>query len=193
MKSTPYRTLLVLLSLGVMLAPAVALADGGTVQAIQDSDGLIVSVFTSPAILSAGEVDISVLVQHAESHPALVNADVQVTVIPREHVHLAERHAATAELATNRLMKACHLQLEPGWHDVKVQVSDQGRRSQVDFAMLVGPIPTKAASFWPWFTWPAIPIALVAANLVYRRTRSRRSVIIHSSKAHLARTTPVSR
>jgi hypothetical protein len=159
------------------------LADGGTVRAMKENGGLTISVFTSPAILTAGEVDISVLVQDAQSHAALSAADIHVTVTPREHIYLAERHEATTALATNRLMKACHVPLSAGWHDVEVLVTDNNHHGRVVFSMLVGPNRTRAAGFWPWFAWPAVPLTLVIANLAYRRLLIRRSAIMQHCAA----------
>jgi len=176
----------VVLCLSMLLVPAMALADGGTVRAMVEDGGLAINIFTSPAVLAAGEVDISVLVQDAESGKTLADAEVQVEIIPREHPSLAERHGATEGLATNRLLRSCHVQLEPGWHDVEVRVSTTGQRGLAEFAMLVGPAPTMAAGFWPWFTWPAVPVVLVIANLAYRQIQIRRSAIIHRSNANSA-------
>jgi len=172
------------------LAPALTVADGGRVRAMQQDGGLAISIFSSPPILTAGEIDISVLVQDAQSALALVDAQVQITVTPREHPHLAERHVPTDELATNRLMKVCHVQLDPGWHDVEVIVNHRDRRGRLQFGMHVGLAPTKAVSFWPWFTWPAVPLTLVVANLLYRRLRTLRSAIIERSSANSVRTLP---
>lgn len=182
-----HSRLFVLFCLGMLLEPAVALADGGSLRAMVEDRGLTISVFTSPAALTAGEVDISILVQDARSRETLADAQVQVAVIPRKPHYLAERHEATQELATNRLLKSSHVQIEPGWHDVEVLVSDNNRRGVVEFAMLVGPPPTMAASYWPWYTWPAVPIVLVSANLAYRQFQSRRSAIIKRSIANSAR------
>lgn len=184
--SVARRLQLVLFCVSVLLAPCGVLADGGTVRAMEESGGLAISVFTSPAILTAGQVDISVLVQDAKSHVAVSAADIQVTVTPRAHAYLAERHEATAGLATNRLMKACHLPLVAGWHDVDVLVTDNHRQARIEFEMLVGPDRTRAASFWPWFAWPAVPIMAVIANLAYRRWLTRRSAIIELSDSRSA-------
>lgn len=180
----------VLICLSMLLVPGMALADGGTVRAMVEDGGLAISIFTSPAMLTAGEVDISVLVQDAESGKTLADAEVQVAIIRRKHPALSERRVATEGLATNRLLKSCHVQLEPGWYDVEVRVSNTGQRGRVEFAMLVGPAPTMAAGFWPWFTWPAVPVVLVIANLAYRQLQIRRSAIIHHSNSNSAR--PVS-
>ena len=186
--SNKRRSRLLLFCVSVLLAPGLAMADGGAIQTMQEVGGFSISVFTSPAILTEGEVDISVLVQDPESHLTLTGAKVQVITTPRAHSYLAEQHEATEELATNRLFKACHVQLAAGWHDVEVIVSDNQRRGRVAFAVLVGPAPTGAANFWPWFTWPAVPLVLVAANLAYGRFQSRRSAIIKHQSASFGHT-----
>lgn len=159
--------------LSVAVAANLALADGGTVRAIRQVEGLAITVFTSPTILTAGDVDISVLVQDAESRTFRVESEIKVTITPRERPYLAERHEASDALATNRLMKSCHANVTLGWHDVAVAVTSGVQRGQVRFAMQVGPPATRAGSYWPWFTWPSVPVALVAANLVYRRWRTK--------------------
>jgi hypothetical protein len=167
-KSIPLLTLVALLA-GFA---SHALADGGVVRAIEQHGGLQISVFTSPAVLAAGDVDLSVLVQDVETMTELPAAAVAVQITPRERPYAAQRLAATRELATNKLLHACHVPLEPGWHDVRVEVEAESHRGAIEFAMQVGPQPTKAASFWPWFAWPAVPIVLVAAHL-WRVRRGR--------------------
>ena len=141
-----------------------ACADGGVARALQQDGGLQIAVFTSPAYLTAGEVDVSVLVQDAETSANLPDAQVTVEVVPRDRPYAAQQAPAAQDLATNKLLRACHLTLERGWHDVRVEVHDSSRQGVVAFAMQVGAEPTKAASFWPWFTWPASPILLMAAD-----------------------------
>ncbi len=143
---------------------ATVLADGGAVRAIVLDGGLQLSVFTSPAVLVAGEADISVLVQDAETRTPVTAAEVHVEVIPRGRAYAAERLAATSDVATNKLFRACHLVLEPGEYEVEVIATAEGHRGKAHFEMSVGPPPTRASAFWPWYTWPALPILLLAAH-----------------------------
>src|SRR5882757_1853251 len=69
-----------LLSLG--LCCAVALADGGRVVLIERQGSYRISVFTSPDPLRAGPIDISVLLQDAETGNAITNAQVNVSLMP---------------------------------------------------------------------------------------------------------------
>jgi hypothetical protein len=145
-----------------------AVADGGAVRAIARDGRLQISVFTSPAVLVAGEADISVLVQDATTL-ATVEADVEIALVPRGRDCAAIRLAATSDAATNKLFRACHVVLEPGGYDVEVVAMDGDRRGKATFEMSVGPPPTNAAAFWPWYTWPVAPILLLAAHAWRRR------------------------
>lgn len=159
-----------LLAAGLMvLTVGQAVADGGSVRAMETSGGLKLSVFTAPLALAAGPVDVSVLVQDADSGDVLPQAAVLVTLTPRGRVYAAEQFAASREQATNRLFQACHPTLAAGWYDVAVRASHADRTGVVRFEMQVGPEPTAGSRFWPWFCWPAIPIALVAVHLLWAR------------------------
>jgi hypothetical protein len=138
------------------------------------------SVFTSPTPLVAGPVDLSILVQDAETHATLEAADVLVTITPRQRPYAAETHPATHELATNKLFRDCHVELTAGRHDVAVSVQAGKTRESIALTIDVGPPPTRAGAFWPWFTWPVVPLALLLAHvyLAGRRTRSKATTII---------------
>ncbi len=156
--------------------PELAGADGGTVRAIVRDGGLQISVFTSPVVLVAGDADISILVQDADTLATLPVAHVEIFMVPRGRNYAAERHLATTEAATNKLFRACHVQLTPGLYDVEVAAMTDNRHGQATFTMQVAPPPTKATMFWPWFSWPAVPILLLAAHAWRRRTRDARAV-----------------
>ncbi len=173
------RRSVVIGSLAALLAAGAAtcaLADGGAVRAIVRDGGLQISVFTSPAVLVAGEADVSVLVQDAETLATAASADVEIALVPRGREYAALRVAATTGAATNKLFRACHVVLEPGVYDVEVVAKDGPRHGCASFEMSVGPPPTGAAAFWPWFTWPVVPILLLAAHAWQRRpSRSRQT------------------
>jgi hypothetical protein len=153
-----------LVALLVTSAASLVRADGGAVRVIARDGGLQIAVFTSPAVLVAGETDVSVLVQDSETLATAAAADVTVNLVPRSRDYAAVRLAATHEAATNKLFRACHVVLESGVYDVEVVATDGDHVGRATFEMLVGPRPTRAAAFWPWFTWPAVPILLLAAH-----------------------------
>jgi len=155
----------------VSYGPA-ARGDGGVVRVVEQQAGLQISVFTSPNPLRAGPVDISVLVQDAETGQPVPEADVSVVVTPRGRSGHAIHGAATADAATNKLLRAAVLELpDAGWWDVEVVSIAQRSRARVRFAMECGqPLP-HWLTVWPWFTWPAGAVLLFGLHrlLVWRR------------------------
>ncbi len=113
----------------MLLVPgSAAWADGGAVRAIERDRGFQISLFTSPNPLVAGPADLSVLVQDAESLAPVPAAQVAIRLTPRGRAYAAEEFEATRELATNKLFRDCHVELEPGWYDVEVIANGRGAR-----------------------------------------------------------------
>jgi hypothetical protein len=149
-----------------------ARGDGGVVRVVEQQAGFQISVFTSPNPLRAGPVDISVLVQDAETGQPLPEADIRVAVTPRGRSGRSLPAAATTEAATNKLLRAAVLQLpDAGWWDVDVVCITQRRRAHVHFAMECGPPLPHWLTVWPWFVWPVGVVLLFGIHrmLVWRR------------------------
>ena len=163
--------LLVGLVLGV--GPSVAVADGGTVRYSGRQADRLVTVFTDPTPLRTGLVDVSVLVQDAKSGQALGDVPVVVSAEPIDHSQQPVAVTATAEAATNKLLRAARFDLPSpgGWH-LEVDVDDSGRKATIDFDVEV------AEGLPPWFElglwigWPLAAIGLFGVHqvLVHRRT-----------------------
>jgi hypothetical protein len=151
-------------------------ADGGAVRALEQDGGLQIAAFTSPNPLLAGLVDISVLVQDAETMSPVMRADVAIVIRPRGGTSGAIECRATHQAATNKLLRACLVELEAGWYDVAVTCRAGDRKGGVAFAMEVGAAGPRVATFWPWIAWPAVPVALFGLHEVLssRRMRGRR-------------------
>jgi len=154
-----------LIGLLLLLHTALVRGDGGAIQAMARSGEMQISVFTSPSPLVAGPVDLSILVQEAKTLATLEAAEVLVTITPRDRPYAAETHPATREQATNKLFRDCHIELTAGLHNVEVAVRSGAAHERVTLAIDVGPPPTRAAAFWPWFSWPAIPLSLLLAHI----------------------------
>src|SRR5260370_621938 len=92
-----------LLVLVCMLAQATVFADGGLVQLRKEAGAFVITVFTSPAPLSAGPVDISLLLQNRNGlEPVL---DASVSLLLRADASSTELRArATREQAQNKLL-----------------------------------------------------------------------------------------
>jgi hypothetical protein len=135
-------------------------ADGGVVRAIERDGALRISVFTSPNPLVAGPVDISVLVQDGATGVPVDQVQIEIAITPRSRMYGAVTLAATSEAATNKLFRACLVELEAGSYDVLVTCDAGANRGEVRFALEVGAAPARLTTLWPWFTWPVVPVVL---------------------------------
>lgn len=170
--------------LGVVLAAAVCRADGGAVRAIEKDGPFQISAFTSPNPLLAGEVDISVLVQDAETLAPVQDAKVNVVITPRGRAYGAIERAATTETATNKLFRDCLVELEAGWYDVAVTCHAADGRGRIGFPLEVGDAAPRLATFWPWIAWPAVPVMLFG---IHELLASRRPGTWGTARANAAR------
>jgi hypothetical protein len=139
-------------------------ADGGAVRAMTRDGRYQVSVFTSPTPLVAGLVDISVLVQDAETLAALPETPVLISLVPRDRNGAGITLEATTQAAGNKLFRACTVELVPGWYDVSAQCGSGKEVGTVRLALEVGPPPPRRTALWPWFTWPTVPVVLFALH-----------------------------
>src|SRR5215467_12956482 len=96
-----------LVSSAVLLHPSSFLrADGGTLCLLERAGGYQVAVFTAPTPLRAGPVDVSILVQNAQTGEQLPATRVVVWLRPRDANVPPLQHEATTEAATNKLFHA---------------------------------------------------------------------------------------
>lgn len=119
-----------LLLLGV-LARSALFGDGGTLQFRRETPELSVTVFTSPAPLSSGPADISILLQKRETLEPVLDADVSIfmrNVVLGNDVHAR----ATREQAQNKLLYAAPITLgESGRWQLKVKILRFGVTSEI--------------------------------------------------------------
>ena len=161
------RSLLVL-SAAVWLLPAMVRADGGTVRAQQRHGDYRVTIFTDPSPLRAGPVDVSVLVQDAETGTPLVDREVQVEVCPRDLPRQIMRDEATRAEATNKLFRAAKFKLpQAGWWTItaKVELPSEKSFTTCDVEAAAALPPWQA--IWPWYTWPLMVTAAFVARLCW--------------------------
>jgi hypothetical protein len=142
-----------------------ARGDGGTVHFRGKAGEYAVTVFTAPTPLRAGPVDISVLVQDAAGKEPVPQARVNVAVAPRGRSGAAIERAATAEAATNKLLRSAVFELPgPGWWDVEVSIGEASERAQVRFPLeALEAAPTWLGQVW-WLAWPVLAVAFYAIH-----------------------------
>jgi hypothetical protein len=157
----------------LILFPTLASADGGAIRLSAQHDIYRVTVFTSPTVLRAGPVDISVLVQEAATGELASDVQVTIEAVRRGTIQAAFHGPATTEAATNKLYHAAILDLpEPGWYSVDVAIDGALGKAQVQFEMEVAePLPTWLPML-PWIGWPVVAIALFSVHQVLVRRRS---------------------
>src|SRR4051812_8549025 len=90
----------------VLGAPALALADGGTLRASQVIGENRISIFTSPAVLRVGTIDISVLAQDAKTGAILRDSPIRIRLECIDRAVIPLEQEATFAAATNKLFRA---------------------------------------------------------------------------------------
>ena len=159
--------------LGLGVASAPALADGGTLRFSGRRGDWSITVFTAPTPLSAGPLDLSVLVLEAKTGKPITDLPVAVQAQLVGGAGTAIRAEATTEAATNKLLRAARLDLEaPGRWRFEVTVAGVAQSPPIAFdADVAAPAPPWM-SLSLWIAWPLLPIALFAI----RQRQSRRDI-----------------
>lgn len=166
---------IILISCLLSLGPcsAVVLADGGRVVLMERQGAYRISVFTSPDPLRAGPIDISVLLQDAETGMPITNPQVNVSLTPSSGRGRTIHAVATNATATNKLLSAALVELpEPGLWDIEIACLAEHGPARVQFMTDAGPRSARGVNVWPWFSWPACVVVVYG---IHRRLISRRT------------------
>jgi hypothetical protein len=158
----------------LILAQATAWADGGTVQLRKEAGDLVITVFTSPSPLSAGPVDISLLLQNRNGLEPILDATVSLVL-----VHAGsniEFHARPSrEQARNKLLYAAPVMLSKrGQWGISITVLRKGKTVAAAGTLEVAPAPGGAVSLAGFLAFPPIMIVLFIVRERLLRRRSRR-------------------
>jgi hypothetical protein len=172
MKIRAWAGIELLLLIAILAPPSSARGDGGAVRLRERSGNYLITIFTSPTPMRAGPVDISVLVQDAETGEWTPPSRVTVRIAAFNGEYSLE-FPATAEAATNKLFRAAIFQLPaPGRWSVDVVIDGPRGPGQVGFEVVAAdPLPPWL-ELWPWFVWPAVVIALFGIHQVLIRRKA---------------------
>jgi hypothetical protein len=167
----------ILLLCWLLLCPccAVASADGGRVVLVEKQGDYRISVFASPDPLRAGPVDISILLQDAATDAPVADAQIDITLSPRDNWGPTIRATATSAAATNKLLRAALLDLPTaGTWDAEIAVAADHGPANVHFAIETDPPLPHWLTVWPWSTWPVGAVLLFSLHrhLVWRKQRA---------------------
>lgn len=153
------------------------LADGGQIRLSEIVGAYRVTVFTSPQPLRAGPIDVSVLIQHAETGEVAANAKSIVELENADAVAPPLRALATPEAATNKLLRSALLELpEAGEWCIRVTtVLPDGVSHVARFEVDAAPPLPAWLTLWPWMGWPVVAIVLfVIHHRLVMQQRERR-------------------
>ena len=156
----------------IILAQTTALADGGAVQLRKEAGPFVITVFTAPAPLSAGPLDISLLLQNRNGLEAVLDASVSLILHDPSGAEI--RVQPTRERAQNKLLYAAPVTLaEPGKWQLDITVLRNGERTGAAGVIDVAPAPEMAASYWSYIAFPPFMITafVVRERLIRRRKK----------------------
>jgi len=182
------RALLLLAVLFLALAAVfadVAFADGGTVLWRKDAGALVITVFATPAPLTAGPVDISLLLQDRGGLDPVLDASVSMRLRPGSLKNASNNDSsddsngeiqvrATRKQAQNKLLYAAAVTLpKSGKWQLAVTILRKGERTEAVETIDVATAPKMAATYWSYVAFPPVMIVLfvVRERLIRRRTK----------------------
>jgi hypothetical protein len=165
-----------------LLFPSLLFADGGTLRLSQRCGTFQVSVFTSPAVLRSGKIDVSVLVQDAGTGKTETDVPVTIRLTLNENsssqANDTIEKVATTSAATNKLFQAAVFDVaQPGvWRGSvslgtePIPTDGSQKATPLLFDLVVSPPPPAWLELAPWIGWP---FGIVAMFLVHQRLASR--------------------
>jgi hypothetical protein len=174
----------------LIFSSGIGYADGGAVQLHASAPPFTVTLFTEPARLRAGMVDLSALVQ-SENGPVL-DAEVIVSLVALDPEKPVRDRAWVPPSCTNTLanLRSIPLRISQGANRLlysnSIQIPDEGRwqlqasiRRGSDHAMVqgvmeVGPALLPIAAYWRWFLFPFLAIGGFVLHNGIRRQRAKR-------------------
>src|SRR5262245_47840960 len=162
-------SLFFLLTLTVLLIPVrEARADGGVIQMTKTAGPFVITVFTTPAPLRAGPVDISVLIQNRENSEPVLNAQVLIQL--RKETGLLITAQATSATAQNKLLYATTMNIpEAGQWEIEVRVQQDEQTVSVSETIAVAPSRSLLFSHWQNLALPPLVIFLFVLNQWLKR------------------------
>ena len=165
------------LSISLLILSALAVrasADGGMVRLSREVGAYRVTLFSAPTPFRAGPVDLSLLLQDAETGAAILDAEVLVRVRKSGGTTSATTYLATHEQATNKLYYSALFELpSPGLWELETQITGALGSARVSCSIETAPPTPTVARMWPWIGWPVAVIVLFAIHRTLRRRSDR--------------------
>jgi hypothetical protein len=157
----------------VVLSRGIACGDGGAPLFRTDTRDLTITMFESPAPVSAGPANLSVFVQERKGLNPVLDADVSLRLrAVASGVEVLAR--LTRGQAPNKLLYGAPVMLtESGKWDMSVTVIRKGDRTEATGTMEVAPTSGKASSYRNYLAFPPLTITAFALREMLIRRRAR--------------------
>jgi hypothetical protein len=162
-------------------------ADGGAIQFQDDAGPFHVTVFTLPPILSAGPVDVTVLVQDRSKLGPLLDASVTLDLIAQDDGALGKDAwsppacslnksapligiPAKLNHGENRLLYGALLQIpNSGVWQLKINIQRDNERESIGTLLKVNPPPSPPLAYWHLLILPPLGVLGFILNKRARR------------------------
>ena len=162
------RMAMLLIALAELAGIRRAHADGGAVQFEKSAGPFVITVFTTPAPLRAGPVDISLMVQSRENQRPLL--DCQALVQLHKEGAMSVRSEATHEAAQNKLLYAAQMNVpEPGLWEIEITIRQGDDSTLIAGELSVAPSNPVLLAYWRSLALPPLFISLFAVNQWLKR------------------------
>jgi hypothetical protein len=162
------------LAAALLACAAAASGDGGRLRVFEPAGDFRVAIFTAPEPLTAGPVDVSVLVQDRATEETILDAEVVVSLAGPGGRVLS---APAVRHARNRLFYASTMEVAPGAWTVSVRVRRGAAAAEARATFDVEKGSARPSRAWPYLSIPPVAIALFAANRRLRH-RARATVVL---------------
>jgi hypothetical protein len=182
---------MVLIFFVVLFLARMSLADGGAIQFQGDAGSFHVTVFTLPPVLSAGPVDVTVLVQDRSKLNPLLDAKVTLDLTARDGAALGKdawsppscplNNSATltgipAKLShgENRLLYGVLVQIpNSGAWELRINVQHHSETESIGIPLKVNPPPSPPLAYWHLFILPPLGVLGFILNQRARAQQKR--------------------
>jgi hypothetical protein len=162
------------LLIGLFVAIALVVADGGIVQFQKQAGGFFVTVFSAPVPLRVGVADLSVRVQRGDDRSDVLDCDVMLQLSKPGANNI--RVAGTRAQATNKLLYSAHPALQQaGKWNLTVEIKVRGDKVHVNGYIPVLPELSPSIAYWPYFAVVPLAVALFAVNQWLKAARKVRN------------------
>jgi hypothetical protein len=158
----------------LVLAAALAFADGGKVQLQRKAGAFNITLFSTPSPVRVGRTDFSVMVQNIAGSNPILDAGVTLHFVQRGPNSIAEVSApARHEKATDKLLYAAPVDLNAtGKWRVEIEVQTRRDSALVTGDLDVWPPEPPLLAHWPYFVALPVVALLFAFNQRLKRRRA---------------------